>query len=672
MSEQTIAHYRVTAKLGAGGMGEVYRATDTKLGREVALKLLPPETARDATARARLIGEARKASALNHPHICHIYEVNEADGVVYFAMELAEGEPLSKRIPPEGLPAETVIRFGEQIASALAHAHERGILHRDLKSSNVIITPEGVAKVLDFGLALRVAGDSLAGMTLSEKSAEQASGLAGTLAYLAPEVLNGHAASERSDIWALGVLLHEMAGGTLPFQGRTGYALTSAILREPPEPLTKAPAALRAVIQRCLSKEPGQRYQKAAEVRAALEAIASTESAAPRPAPRSGARWIWLALGGIALLATVLAVVKPWRSAARPPVSAAGQPSPNAEPKGSSAMAAIERPSANPEANEDLQRALLFLRVQLNVSSGRQLLERALELDPKFADARAYYAMTYLISIEVGFSNDRTGVYRAEEEARRALQDAPDLARGHCVLGAVYYFQGRNDLSSIESQRCKAGNPEEITAGTWRAASARLRGRTDEAIRTTRGIIEMEPLFWPARNTLSELFREEGKLADAERSLEQVLEQDPQNASLLRNLARVHLDAGNLQKARLTLGQLRPNDEQNFRVRMTRAQLYALEGKRVEALKEMDAEELKYADLNPLVTLEAAEVYAVLGDKDRAFDWLDRSVRRGDDRAEWLRIDPLLASIRQEPRFKEVLDSMDFRRAQAAAAPAKQ
>jgi serine/threonine-protein kinase len=276
MIGQTIAHYKVTAKLGAGGMGEVYRAHDEQLDRDVALKVLPASSFSDAAARARLLREARSAAALNHPHICTIYEVGEADGQAYIAMELVEGESLSARLAAGPLPAKQVLRYGSQIADALSHAHERGIVHRDLKSANVALTPDGRAKVLDFGLAKRVSGEELAEVTRSQLSLTAPGAVAGTLAYMAPEQLRGEPADARSDIWALGVVLHEMLSGQRPFQGKSGYELSAAILREQPGPLpAKAPLPLRAVVGRCLAKEPGERYQRAAEVRAALEAIAT-------------------------------------------------------------------------------------------------------------------------------------------------------------------------------------------------------------------------------------------------------------------------------------------------------------------------------------------------------------------------------------------------------------
>ncbi len=281
MLGQSIAHYKVTAKLGAGGMGEVYRARDEKLDRDVALKVLPPDSFHDATARARLLREAKAAAALNHPHICTIHEVGEAGGRAYIAMELVEGQPLSRRVALGALPGEQVLRYGRQIADALGHAHERGVIHRDLKCANVVVTGDGRTKVLDFGLAKRMAENELDEATRSQISLAAPGTIAGTLAYMAPEQLRGVPADARSDIWALGVVLYEMATGARPFAGQPGFALSSAILNQAPAPLPKrVPVGLRAVIERCLEKEPARRYQRASETQAALEAI-QTGAAAP-------------------------------------------------------------------------------------------------------------------------------------------------------------------------------------------------------------------------------------------------------------------------------------------------------------------------------------------------------------------------------------------------------
>jgi serine/threonine protein kinase len=277
-----VGPYEIKALLGAGGMGQVWRAHDTRLERDVALKVLPAEALGDDAALARLIREARLASKLNHPHICTVYDVGEAEGQTYIAMELVEGQPLSARVADGALPVDDVVRYGQQMADALAHAHGRGVVHRDFKSANVVVTPDGQVKVLDFGLAKRLTGEELADVTTVSRHSLTAPGVvAGTLAYMAPEQLKGQPADARSDIWALGVVLYELAAGQRPFQGQTGFQLSSAILSQALPPLPSAvPAPLAGVVGRCLAKEPGERYQKGTEVRAALEAVAAGEMGA--------------------------------------------------------------------------------------------------------------------------------------------------------------------------------------------------------------------------------------------------------------------------------------------------------------------------------------------------------------------------------------------------------
>jgi serine/threonine protein kinase/tetratricopeptide (TPR) repeat protein len=310
---QIISHYRIVEKLGAGGMGEVYRARDEQLKRDVAVKILP-DSQGSAEAGKKLLREAQSASALNDPHICIIHEVGEAGGRHFIVMELVEGRPLNSLIPPEGLRPDLVVRYGAQIAAALAHAHDRGIIHRDIKTANVVITPSGQVKVLDFGLAKLYGDHKLADVTRSIQSATNATAVVGTLPYIAPEVLRGEEADARSDIWSLGVTLFEMSTGNRPFRGQTSYELTSGILREPLPPLPpQLPPGLRAIIERCLEKEPGHRYQRAGEVRAALEAVhtqpASSSSTVPVSVTPliSAKRSLWISsVIGLAVLAAAL------------------------------------------------------------------------------------------------------------------------------------------------------------------------------------------------------------------------------------------------------------------------------------------------------------------------------------------------------------------------------
>jgi len=304
MIGSSFGHFRILSRLGAGGMGVVYRAHDEKLQRTVAIKVVERIAGVNAGDRARIVEEARAASGLSHPHICTVYETGDINGQAYIAMEFVDGTPLSESIPTGGLPTDAVVRYGIQIADALAHAHKRGVIHRDLKTANVVISPDGRAKVLDFGLARRMPSELATTVTRSSDS-QPAQAIAGTLAYLAPEVLLGNVADERGDIWALGVLLYEIAAAELPFKGRNEFDLTAAILREPAAALPESvPPIIRSIIQRCLAKEPSQRYQHAVEVRAALEAVQSDVGAVAN-AP-SSRRPTWLI--GAALLSIVAAV----------------------------------------------------------------------------------------------------------------------------------------------------------------------------------------------------------------------------------------------------------------------------------------------------------------------------------------------------------------------------
>ncbi len=285
MDRKQFAHYRILGKLGAGGMGEVYRARDELLDRDVAVKVLPSSSFDDQTARARLVREARAAAALNHPNICTVHEVGEADGQAYIAMELVEGQTLSAMLIAGALPAEEVVHYGRQLAAALNHEHERGVVHRDLNSNNIIVTPDRRVKVLDFGLAKRaVDSDMTAAITQMQASLTQAGTAVGTLPYMSPEQLRGENVQVSSDIWAFGVVLYEMATGTRPFKGNT-FELSAAILSEDPVIVPDHIAVeLQTVIAGCLVKDAGRRFANASDVGAAFEAVQTAETALRLPA----------------------------------------------------------------------------------------------------------------------------------------------------------------------------------------------------------------------------------------------------------------------------------------------------------------------------------------------------------------------------------------------------
>ena len=267
-----IGDYEIVRFIAVGGMGEVYRARHVLIGRDVAIKMVRPDLAADA-ARRQLLREARHAAILSHPNICTVYDVHVADGAPFIVMAYIDGPPLSEVIRRAIPPLPDAIDYGVQVADALAYAHAHGIIHRDLKSANVVMSPGGQPIVLDFGLARELPDGAVA---QSQGSTLTAAGeLAGTLSHMAPEVLRGERADVRSDIWSLGILLYELVTGALPFRGRTSFETSAAILGEPPAPIPRRiPLALRLLIERCLAKDPAARYQRADAVRDALGRVA--------------------------------------------------------------------------------------------------------------------------------------------------------------------------------------------------------------------------------------------------------------------------------------------------------------------------------------------------------------------------------------------------------------
>jgi len=309
--------YEIVALLGAGGMGEVYRAKDTRLGRDVAIKVLAAAVSADEERRQRFEREARTISSLNHPNICALYDIGNQDGVEYLVLELVEGETLEKRLEKGPLPTKTLLRHGIEIADALAKAHRSGIIHRDLKPSNIMLTKSG-AKLLDFGLAKWSAmgaseAETLKTLTGSPGKLTEQGAIIGTFRYMAPEQLEGKEVDTRTDLFAFGEVLYEMATGVPAFSGKSKASLIAAILTSEPMPISRlqpvSPAALDQLVRGCLAKDPEERWQSAHDVKLELIALEdrSVEAESTQPAPEHWWKWERLAwAGGLLLVLAVL------------------------------------------------------------------------------------------------------------------------------------------------------------------------------------------------------------------------------------------------------------------------------------------------------------------------------------------------------------------------------
>ena len=626
--------YEIVQHVGTGGMGEVYRARDTRLNRTVAIKVLRVDTANLPSMRSRLMHEARVVASLNHPHIGMLFDVGSMEGLDYLVMEYIEGQTLAAVLKLGRLDVCLVVKYGLQIADALTAAHDAGLLHRDLKPANVMITPEGRVKVLDFGIAKRLFQPGSAD-TLTTGLTETGV-IVGTLSYMAPEVLQGRPVDRRSDIWSLGAILHEMATAAPPYSGQTPIEVISAILHRSPTPLpAEIPRRLRTAVRKCLEKDPLNRFQSAAELREAIAtavpAKAVTSNTSPGPAMEEFSRRR--------------------HEHPRSQVST-GAPA-----------------SEIAEANEYFEKGILFIWARPDLPRAREMLEKALALDAGFAEARAAYGFSHWMMIEQGYSSDTSWLYEAEEQLYQALDANANSALVHYGLAATYLYQGRKELVPAEVDKALRAKPGRPTAVHWLAHYHRLNGNYEAAADVWRQLIERHPLFWPARMNYGDVLLQQGDAMKAVREQEKFLEQAPQNIFAIRSLARAYISLGELTEAQRVLDQVRLEDSGNYHIRTSRALVTALQSRHEPVFITLDDELLRFAGAHALRTFDAVELFSVVGQTAKALEWLDRTVRNGDERVDWFQRDPLLSTIHEDPRFKRIIDSVTHRR--TVATPTK-
>jgi TolB-like protein len=774
---ERLGPYEIESVLGAGGFGRVYRARDPRLARSVAIKVLSDEAAVVLSSRG-FTEEARAAAALSHPHICSVYEVERDNGVDYIVMELLEGQPLSGLISRSALPVSTAVRYGVQIADALAHAHARGVFHGDVKPGNVMVGSHGQSKIVDFGLARRVraAGDALT--TFAATSAGAAA--TGTPAYMAPEVLRGRSVDARSDIWSLGVLLHEMIAGALPFPGRTVPEMLSAILRDAPRALpSDTPAGLGAIVRRCLAKEPEDRYQTAGEVRSALETIATGEAEHTDRAPGSSRR----RFGAIALIGVIIAIaaglaafllVGRRHDTVQGPISLAVlpcrtlaerdrleylevgiadsiiialsnlaqlrvrgtstilpyqghdvdlrevgeslrvdylltcilQPTPDHLTATVQFVRVADRSTAwgdryevrrdNLAGLQDRvaervasalqirltadERARLYRRYTDNASAheaylqGRAVLprytraatlaamdhfKRALGLDPTYALAHAGLASA-AARMRIRFStvDDRASwLDMAKREADEALRLDPDLAEAHEARAAVAR-EGEFDwgVTMDESARALALNPSLAQPHFFRAGVFYHMGLMERAEREIGLGQANDPLdrvqALRLRGTVALL---DGRYAEAATLMEETQHiSELESTGAYTGLVRYYL--GQRAEAESLLETLGPQP----RAQAALASFLAARGDRKRAsalIRELETA----ADLDHHVAYSLGAAHAQLGDSEGAFKWLERAGETGFPCVPWFERDPLLASLRNDARYRKLIADLERR-----------
>ncbi len=537
-----IGHYQVLERLGAGGMGVVFKAIDIELKRTVALKFLS-EQQFDSAARDHLLREARAASALDHPNIGTVYGIEEADdGRFFMVMAFYEGETLAEKLRRGPLSREFTLNVACQIARGLQHAHTHGVVHRDIKPSNIVLTSDGVAKIVDFGLARRV------GPSASTESL----GVGGTLCYMSPEQVSGRLSDTRSDIWSLGVTLYQMFIGRLPFSGETVSATMLAILNSAPEAIDKLPEELQLILYRMLAKDPVARYQSCAELLQDVEKIAPRDrattgaiskrklhqlvrfaawSAAPGP---TTSRMIWTTSVVLVIMVIAVVVLHFW------PVTNLPQ-----HPPQTSTPDSLTAHESYAKGEEFLERRDRPGNIDRAIAS----FNNATQTDPNFALAYAGLGEAYWYR----YALDRTSqsLEEAEKYSRRAIQSNDQLPDVHITLGRIQAEHNQRELALQEMQEALRLDPHNPNAMRGLAAVYAQIDRPAEAERLYKESITILPNSWIGYNDFGNFYFDRREYQKSAEQYRQAIELTPDNGIVHSNYALAVQELGRLDQAEI-------------------------------------------------------------------------------------------------------------------------
>ncbi len=712
--------YEILALLGAGGMGEVYRARDTKLDREVAVKVLPAAVASDATTTARFEREAKAVAALSHPNILAIFDFGTSDGVAFAVTELLDGETLRARLVGRPLSVRKAVEIGAQIARGLSAAHGKGIVHRDLKPENVFVCRDGRVKILDFGLAklIDTTPPGTATTLASPPREATASGMVmGTIGYMSPEQVRGEPADTRSDIFALGCVLHEMLSGARPFHRDTAAETMTAILRDDPADLQvgsrRIPPALERVVRRCLEKPPEERFQSARDLAFALESL----SEAPAPGPREpegespsiavlpfadmspGKDQDYFCEGIAEELIHALTTLQGLHVASRTASFMFKERTGDVAAIGRQLHVSTILEGSVRKAGDRLRVSVQLIKVEDGFHLWSERYDRDLrdvfaiqdDITEKVIRAlrvvlgereRRVLSRSQTSDVEAYdlYLRGRKSFLRAgrggQREAIRQFEQAAAVDPGYALAyagiadasGMLYMFHGsgREDLERAEQASLKALDlaPQLAECHASRGFAASLSRRHDEAERELRTALALNPSLWEAKYLFARMRVTQGRLAEAAKLFEEALEIRPEDYEVPMMLTWIYRGLGRNDEALEVASRgfsnagryIAANPGDARPVYLGSGALVVL-GRKEEGL-EWAARALAMGPDDDGILYNLTCTYAQAGEPDRALDCLERAVSVGFSGRDWIEHDTDLDAIRGSDRFKAILDRM--------------
>ena len=644
--------WRLVKEIGRGGMGTVWLAerADGAFEQKAALKLVNRGLETEAILH-RFHQERQILASLNHPNITALLDGGTTtNGSPYFVMQHVEGIPITEFCRKHDLPLREKLELFRTVCETVEYAHRNRVLHRDLKPSNILVTGQGVVKLLDFGIAKLLTAQPGEAATLTMGPLQIL-----TPEYASPEQVRGEPLAESTDVYSLGVLLYELVAGRRPyeFQTRSPQEIVSIVCeREPPKPSAvslrpELKGDLDSIAGMALRKEPQFRYRSAEELAADVRRYLQGQPVlAVRPTILYRTRKLLRRHGKAVAAATVLAVLAAlmvWQSARR------ANPDQN-----------TYRRSTIAAANEYYERALAVEKSEFSEERTLALYQHAVELDPNFTAARRRLGFYQLSMIDHGLSSDPQWLDRAEAELTRAQREEPNVASVYSFLSVLNYYRRQWDQMEMHGKTAVRLDARDMDAAMSLVPLYRLRDDYPQAMRLCRQALQSDPAFVLARTNLADAYRLSGDPARCIREIETVPEGD-RFLPVLVILTAALLDLGEPAKARQTLDKVRPDDRPNYYYRLSNALLLAREGKSADARHELDSNLIRWVGMNPEGPALAAEIASVAGDPDTALSWLEAAIRGGDHRKSWFLLDPQLANVRLHPRFQRILGSIAAR-----------